>query len=118
MQICPYWEHPGAGAPLEPLAPVVATPLLVPLVAPLLVPLAEPLLVPLVGMTPHGPHIPRVLPAGTAHEEPGQQSAVVEQVPHAFTHWALKHTSGGVAPAVGLGTQGTPPQQSALEAHA
>jgi hypothetical protein len=90
----------------------------VPLVAPLLVPLAEPLLVPLVGMTPHGPHIPRELPAGTAHEEPGQQSAVVEQVPHAFTHWALKHTRGGVAPAVGLGTQGTPPQQSALEAHA
>jgi hypothetical protein len=48
--------------------------------------------------------------------EPGQQSALVLQPPHAGTHWFVKHTKGGPDP-LGLGTHGMPLQQSALEAH-
>jgi len=33
------------------------------------------------------------------------------------THWVLAHTNGG-PPGIGLGTQGSPLQQSALVAHA
>jgi hypothetical protein len=102
--------------------PLVATPLLgVPLlVVPLLVVPLEPLplAVPLLGGEPQGPHTPLVEPRGTEHDVPGQQSADVVQAPHALTHVAVKQMKGGDAPATGLGTQGTAPQQSALEAHA
>jgi hypothetical protein len=52
------------------------------------------------------------------HDVPGQQSALVVQVPHAATHWVPEHTYGGVPPSTELGTQGMPPQQLALDAHA
>jgi hypothetical protein len=48
------------------------------------------------------------------HDVPGQQSALVEHAPQAETHALAKQVKGGVPP--GLGTQGAPLQQSALEA--
>ena len=56
-----------------------------------------------------------MLPWGTSHADPGQQSALLVQAPHAGTQLFGEHTYGGEPP--GLGTQGTPLQQSALEAH-
>ena len=67
-------------------------------------------------MEPQGPHVPWVLPAGSSHAVPGQQSALLEQAPHAGTHEVTAQTKGGVPP--GLGTQGAPLQQSALDEHA
>jgi hypothetical protein len=48
---------------------------------------------------------------------PGQQSALFVQAPHAEIHFWPLQTYGGIAPAAGLGTQGAPPQQFALDAH-
>jgi hypothetical protein len=115
VQACPYCEHAGAGP--ASAGGTTTVPLLgLPLVVPLLVPLVEPLEggVP----PPHGPHMPCVPPAGKMQDEPRQQSAVVVHGPHALTQRLLKQTKRGVAPATGLGTHGTPPQQSALEAQA
>jgi hypothetical protein len=49
-------------------------------------------------------------------EVPGQQSAVVVHALHDGTQLVVAQTSGGDPP--GLGTQGSPLQQSALVAHA
>jgi hypothetical protein len=121
VQACPYCEHVGA-APASAGGTTTTVPLLgLPLVVPLPgLPLVVPLLEPLEGgvVPPHGPHMPCVPPAGKMHDEPRQQSAVVVHGPHAFTQRSLKQTNRGVAPATGLGTHGTPPQQSALEAQA
>ena len=124
VHACPYCEHVGGGpasaggttiAPLLGL-PLPGVPLAVPLLGlPLLAPLVEPLDG---GVPPHGPHMPWVPPAGKMHDEPRQQSAVVVHGPHALTHVSVKQTKGGIPPATALGTQGTPPQQSALDAHA
>jgi len=125
VQACPYCEHVGAapasagGTTTVPL--LGGLPLDVPLPGlPLVVPLLVPLLEPLEGgvVPPHGPHMPCVPPAGKMQDEPRQQSAVVVHGPHALTQRSLKQTKRGFAPATGLGTQGTPPQQSALEAQA
>jgi hypothetical protein len=51
-----------------------------------------------------------------AHDEPGQQSALLVQLPHAGTHWVALHTNLGVPPSAGLGTHGEPLQQLALDA--
>jgi len=59
-----------------------------------------------------------VPPGATAHEDPGQQSAVIVHAPHAATHWVALHTSCGVPPSTGLGTHGAPLQQSAPDEHA
>ena len=66
---------------------------------------------------PQGPQVPRLLPAGRLHEVPGQQSADVVQAPQLPTHIESAHTKGGPA-SDPLGTQGKPPQQFALDAHA
>jgi hypothetical protein len=97
--------------PLEPLLlPLVPPPLEPPLVLPPLeLPPLEPPLLLLV--LPHGPQTPLL------HAEPGQQSALLLQVPHAGTHCWPKQTNGGLPPSTGLGTHGWPPQQSALDAH-
>jgi hypothetical protein len=63
---------------------------------------------------PHGPQIPWVLPCGTSHAVPGQQSALLVHPPHAGTHAVPEHTYGGEPD--GFGTHGAPLQQSALEA--
>jgi hypothetical protein len=52
------------------------------------------------------------------HDPPGQQSALLVHWPHAATQRVPEQTYGGVAPATGLGMQGAPPQQLALDAHA
>jgi hypothetical protein len=57
-----------------------------------------------------------VLPGLTAQDVPGQQSALLVQLPQLGTHAAAKQVYPGVP--AGLGTQGAPLQQSALEAHA
>jgi hypothetical protein len=44
------------------------------------------------GEPPHGPHIPRVLPGATVHDDPGQQSALLVHVPQAATHCVALHT--------------------------
>jgi hypothetical protein len=51
------------------------------------------------------------------HVVPAQQSALIVQPPQRATHVIAPHTNGGPASA-GLGTQGSPPQQSAAEAQA
>jgi hypothetical protein len=64
------------------------------------------------------PQIPRVEPGGIVHGNPGQQSAVVVQVPPLPTQ-IPPHTNGGAPPSgvkFGLGTHGRP-QQSALVEH-
>jgi len=66
----------------------------------------------------HGPQIPSALPVGMTHVSPEQQSALLVHPPHAATHEVAPHTNGGIPPGVGLGTQGKPLQQFALEAHA
>jgi hypothetical protein len=69
------------------------------------------------GELPHGPQIPRELPADRVHDVPGQQSADVVQAPQLPMHIEPAQTKGG--PASGApGTQGRPPQQLALDAHA
>ena len=65
---------------------------------------------------PHGPHTPCVLPVGTSHAVPGQQSALFVHAPHAEMHDVPEQTYGGLP--LGLGTHGAPLQQSALVAHA
>ena len=78
MQTCPY----EAQVP----APASGTPVPGPLSGAALPPSAggvEP---------PHGPHIPRVLPGATVHDDPGQQSALLVQAPHAATHCVALHT--------------------------
>jgi hypothetical protein len=64
---------------------------------------------------PHGPHTPCVLPVGTSHAVPGQQSALFVHAPHAEMHDVPEQTYGGLP--LGLGTHGAPLQQSALDAH-
>jgi hypothetical protein len=64
----------------------------------------------------HGPQVPFALPGGVSHADPGQQSALTVHWPHLATHWVVPHTYGGVP--LGLGTQGSPLQQLALDAHA
>jgi hypothetical protein len=59
--------------------------------------------------------MPWVLPCGTSHDVPGQQSALLVQPPHAWTQIDGEHVNGGLP--LGLGTQGAPLQQSALDAH-
>jgi hypothetical protein len=94
-------------------------PLEEPLEEPLLDPLELPLELPLDELdVPHGPQIPCVLPGGRTHDVPGQQSALLVQPPHAGMHTLPEQTYGGIPPATGLGTQGMPPQQFALDAHA
>jgi hypothetical protein len=70
------------------------------------------------GVPPHGPQMPCVAPAAIAHDVPGQQSALLVHPPHAAMQLVPAHTYGGAAPATGLGTQGAPLQQFALEAQA
>src|SRR5262249_44315085 len=78
---------------------------------------ASPASTPPSGSGPQGPQTPCVLPGGTSHISPGQQSAVMVHVPHFGTHpW--KQMNGGMPPSTGLGTHGTPLQQFALVAHA
>jgi hypothetical protein len=99
-----------------PLEEPLEEPLLDPL-DPLELPLELPLDEPLDPLDPpHGPQIPCVLPGGRTHDVPGQQSALLVQPPHAGMHCMPEHTYGGIPP--GLGTQGNPPQQFALDAHA
>jgi hypothetical protein len=89
---CPYCEQlivPESGT-IEPPSPEVPTP---PSVAP-----------------PQGSQSPPM------HEEPGQQSDVVEHVLHEGTQAAAAQVYGGLP--AGLGTHGAPLQQSALVAHA
>jgi hypothetical protein len=70
------------------------------------------------GVTPpQGPHTPLVDPGATEHDVPGQQSALVVHEPQAATHCCPAHTKGAPVPVV-FGTQGRPPQQLALDAHA
>jgi hypothetical protein len=63
----------------------------------------------------HGPQTPEALPSETMQLSPAQQSALVVQVPQAPSQLVLLQMYGGVPP--GLGTHGSPLQQSALEAH-
>jgi hypothetical protein len=67
---------------------------------------------------PHGPHTPCVLPAAMTQDVPGQQSALSVHPLHAGTQAFAEQTYGGAPPATGLGTQGLPLQQLALDAHA
>src|SRR5688500_184487 len=75
------------------------------------------------GVPPSGggvPQIPRVEPGGIVHGKPGQQSAVVVQLPPLPTQ-RPPHTKGAtpVVPAsglkLGLGTQADPPQSALVE---
>jgi hypothetical protein len=66
----------------------------------------------------HGLHTPRVLPFGATQLSPGQQSASTVHAPQPGTHAAIEQTKGGIPPGTGLGTQGVPLQQLALDAHA
>jgi hypothetical protein len=64
------------------------------------------------------PHVPTVLPCGTMHELPGQQSAVTVQLPDVGTQ--ILPPSGTMRQRscpVLSGTQGTPLQQSPVYAH-
>lgn len=61
------------------------------------------------------PQVPVVMPGGTLHDVPTQQSAVVVQAPPDGMHRPSPQTKGGLPP--GFGTQGLS-QQSALDAHA
>jgi hypothetical protein len=92
--------------------------LLVVLPVPLVVVLLELVVLPPSGGSTQGPHVPWVLPVGTTHMEPGQQSALMVHAPHLGTQAACEQMKGGVPPSIGLGTQGTPLQQLALDAHA
>jgi hypothetical protein len=53
----------------------------------------------------------------TMHDSPAQQSALMVQPPHTGTHAAVLQMKDDPA-SPGFGTQGTPPQQSALDAQA
>src|SRR4051794_18397006 len=64
----------------------------------------------------HGPQMPLVPPTGTTHVSPGQQSALMVHAPQLGTHASWEQMNGGVP--LGLGTQGSPLQQLALEAQA
>ncbi len=65
-----------------------------------------------------GPQIPLVEPMATMHDSPAQQSALMVQPPHAGTHAPPVRQTNGPPASPGFGTQGSPPQQSALEEHA
>ena len=105
VQSWPYNVHVGPGPPVVPESGL-----------PLSLPGPGPPSPPGVGGT-QGPQIPCVLPGATTHDVPAQQSALSVQPPHAGMHVMAEHTYGGVPPATGLGTQGMPLQQFALEAH-
>ncbi|HKB47971.1 MAG TPA: hypothetical protein VKC57_09760, partial [Ktedonobacterales bacterium] len=66
-----------------------------------------------------GPQMPAALPACATQDEPGQQSALLVQPPHAGTQVVLPQTNRGVpaSPGFGLGMHGKWLQQLALDAH-
>jgi hypothetical protein len=57
-----------------------------------------------------------VLPCATTQDSPAQQSALIVHLPQLGTQLDVPQTNG--APAAGFGTQGSPLQQSALDAQA
>ncbi len=66
----------------------------------------------------HGPQTPAVRPIGTTHVSPVQQSALMVQPPQVFTQLPPPKQMKDEPLPPGLGTQGRPLQQSALDAHA